>query len=128
MEGQENNVNPQNMGSNIGSMPTPAPAPAPMPTPPAPPQPVYTPSQPVKEGGSSAGLIVALVVILALVVLGGLYFWGQRITQEENMLAPTEDQTTASIKAQGTTDDAASLEDDLNSTNVDTLDAEINAS
>ncbi len=74
------------------------------------------------------GMVVALIVILALVVLGGPYFWGQRASTTETPAPVVEDQATASIKAQGTGDDTSSLEDDLNSTDIDTLDAEINAS
>ena len=78
------------------------------------------------QNGNSMSLIVGVVVLLAIVILGGLYFWGQRSMDESSPATP--DQTTQSIQAQNASDSAASIEADLNSTNVDTLDSQINAS
>ena len=75
-------------------------------------------------GGSSAGLIVAIVVILALIALGGLYFWNQSAVDQELM----NDESFEAINTQSSSDETSSIEADLNSTNVDNLDAELNAS
>jgi uncharacterized protein HemX len=75
------------------------------------------------SSGSSAGLITGIIVILAIIILGGLYFWKQRSINE--MMT---DGTVESINTQSELDDTASIEADLNSTDVDNLDAELNAS
>ncbi len=51
------------------------------------------------QNGGSAGPIIGTIVILAVIVLGGLYFWGQRsgdevnvdvdVTEEENNTSTT---------------------------------------
>lgn len=69
---------------------------------------------------SSSSLIIGAIVILAIIILGGLYFWNAR--------ASDVDQTIESINTQSTTDDTNSIEADLNTTNIDNLDAELNAS
>jgi uncharacterized protein HemX len=63
---------------------------------------------------SSAGTIVAVVVILAMLVIGGFYFWGQRA---DNSMAPTYE-----IES----DETADIEADLNSTDVDNVDYDLN--
>lgn len=73
-----------------------------------------------ENGGSSSGPIIGIVVILAIIILGGLYFWSQR--------ADVADQAVESINAQDTSDEAAAIEADLNATDVENLDAELNAS
>lgn len=77
-----------------------------------------------KEGGGSVGLIVGIIVILVIIVLGGLYFWGQRTSDN----AIKTDETVESINIQSESDDTASIEADLDATNVDNLDGELNAS
>ena len=76
------------------------------------------------ESGGSAGPIIGIIVILGIVILGGLYFWGQR----GDDAATTESTQTDSIDAQSTSDDTSSIEADLDSTDIDNLDAELNAS
>ena len=73
---------------------------------------------------SSAGLIIGIIVILVIILLGGLYFWKQSAVDEEMMT----NETVESINTQSEADDTSSIEADLNSTNVDNLDAELNAS
>jgi HAMP domain-containing protein len=74
------------------------------------------------EGGGSAGPIIGIIIILAIIILGGLYFWGQRGAE-----APL-DETLEAIGTQNAGDDTASIEADLNATDVENLDAELNAS
>lgn len=71
---------------------------------------------------SGAGPIIAVIIILALVILGVLYFWGERDGRLNT------DSAIESIEKQSDSDDAASIEADLNSTDVENLDSEINAS
>ena len=71
--------------------------------------------------GGSMGTIIVGIIILAIVILVGLYFWGQRAT--DNMVNTTE-----SIEMQDSSDETSSIEADLDATDIETLDAEMNAS
>jgi hypothetical protein len=78
----------------------------------------------------SVGPVIALIVILAIIVLGGLYFWGQRADNGTtdiygNPISTSTD--TSAIESQSDSDETASIEADLNSTNYD-IDSELNAS
>ncbi|MDO8729250.1 MAG: hypothetical protein Q7K26_05215 [bacterium] len=71
------------------------------------------------EGGDSNNLIFGVIVILAIIILGGLYFWNQRISK---------DAAIDEINTQNNADEAATIEADLNATDIENLDAELNAS
>jgi len=81
------------------------------------------------NGGTSAGPIIGIIIILAIIILGGLYFWSQRIedviTTDDTMMT---DEILNSINTQNSTDDTSSIETDLNSTDIENLDSELNAS
>jgi uncharacterized protein HemX len=75
----------------------------------------------------SAGPVIGIIIILAVIVLGGLYFWGQRTNetaQEEDNLAAELDE----IGNQSSSDEVTAIEADLQSTDIESLDAELNAS
>ncbi len=72
------------------------------------------------NNGGSTGLIIGAIVIIAIIILGGLYFWGQR--------ADDSDAVTDTINTPNTSDEAAAIEADLNVTDIENLDAELNAS
>jgi uncharacterized protein HemX len=95
------------------------------------PAPMSTPTPPTMspEKASTSG-VVGTVIIIALIILGGLYFWGKRInTQKEaNALINQEmqaSQEAAVIEAVSTNDDTASLEAELNATQTSDLGAEL---
>lgn len=69
----------------------------------------------------SNGPVIAVIVILALIIIGGLYFLKMRVSEPAYAPAQT-DAVTESLKKQGQTDDLNSIEADLKATNVDTLD------
>ena len=69
-----------------------------------------------QESGSSAGPIIGAIIILAVIVFGALYFLGQR----------EDSQALNDITEQSTSDEAAAIEADLNSTEINSLDAELN--
>ncbi|MBX4189563.1 hypothetical protein KW785_03155 [Candidatus Parcubacteria bacterium] len=73
---------------------------------------------------SSVGPVIATIIILAVIVLGGLYFWGQRA--DNNVPATSADLN--SINTQSNSDDSASIQADLENTNTEDLDAQLNAS
>lgn len=68
---------------------------------------------------NSVGPVVAIIIVLAMIILGGLYFWGER-TKDMNSAETTAevDEITASISSQSSSDDLTSIEEDLNNTNV----------
>jgi hypothetical protein len=72
-------------------------------------------------GDGSAGPIIGIIVILAIIILGGLYFWGQRA---DDMI----DESNEPVIVQPENDDTSSIEADLESTDVDNMDADLNAS
>ena len=83
-----------------------------------------------KEGGGSIGPIIGIIVILAIIIFGGLYFWSQREGGVEDGVA-TEAEAGAvieTINIQSESDDTTSIENDLDATNIDNLDSELNAS
>jgi len=66
--------------------------------------------------------------------LGGLYFWGQRMnkTNGDSIAIPQEsvdvsDPQTEALKQQSSSDDASSIEADLQSTDVTNLGTETNS-
>jgi len=72
----------------------------------------------------SYGPLIAVVVILFLIVIGGLYFLGQRMSRGsyQSLQQPNQDQVTESLQSQGDSDDISSIEADLNATDIDSLD------
>ncbi len=80
-----------------------------------------------EESGGSAGPVIGVIVILAIVVLGGLYFWGQR-SNDALLDDAAVDEVVESIGEQSEADDTSSIEADLDATDVENVDAEINAS
>ncbi|MEK7628320.1 MAG: hypothetical protein AAB421_02800 [Patescibacteria group bacterium] len=93
---------------------------------------------PIEAHKSSLGPIVGAVVIIALMVFGGLYYWGSQLQQEAAAELPfimddgsvppasTED-TTAGIPAPSNSDAVVDIEADINNTDFDALDAQIDA-
>lgn len=85
----------------------------------------------MEQNKTSIGSLIAAIIIIAIIVLGGLYFWGKRI--EESRTSPTTEengqalqQTEAErIADTGSSDDTASLEQELNSTVTTGLDTEL---
>lgn len=84
--------------------------------------PSYSPLEPHKK---SYGPLIAVVVILLVIIVGGLYFLGQRMSKTP--YTPPADTTntdsvTASLKSQSSSDDLNAIEKDLNSTDLNNLD------
>lgn len=81
-----------------------------------------------KKNEGSLGPVVGLIIILLLIILGGLYFWGERAkrvspVQDESALG--DDQAIQEIKTQSSSDATTDIEADLNATNVDSIDANL---
>ena len=73
----------------------------------------------VGESGGSSGPLIGAIVILAVIILGGLYFWGQRAAND----AVIDETSTESGS-----DETAAIEADLDTIDIESLDAELNAS
>ena len=72
----------------------------------------------------SKGPLIAVIVILFLIVIGGLYFLGQRMNKSYNPTTDTltTDPVTDSMNTQSDSDDVSSIEADINATNIDNVD------
>lgn len=85
-----------------------------------------TPSAPMspepKKGGSLGG-IIAILVILVLIVVGALYFWGERVSQSPS---PTDTQV-ETLQEQGDSTDPNDIEADLDAQSPDEFEAELDA-
>jgi FtsZ-interacting cell division protein ZipA len=89
----------------------------------------------MEENKSSVGGILGTIIIIALIVLGGLYFWGKRIEESKNVQKlttdnmPTVEQNATSeaavIKSMSASDDVDSIDTDLKNTKLDNLSQEL---
>jgi hypothetical protein len=74
----------------------------------------------------SVGPLIAVVIILALIIVGGLYFLKERSSQPVyTPISPTAEATdsvTDTLNQQGTSDDLGSIEADLKATDVSNID------
>lgn len=85
---------------------------------------------------SSVGGIIGTIIIIALIILGGLYFWGKRIEESKANQNLVSDQSTtqtatttdenADIENVNSSDDLNSIDADLKATNLDNMSTELN--
>ena len=87
----------------------------------------------MNENKSSIGSIIGTIIIIAIIILGGLYFWGKRVEEsksKENLVSdtssPMQASEAASIQSVSPGDDLNSINSDLQSTNLNNLGAEVN--
>ncbi len=83
-----------------------------------------------KSAEHSVGPIVGAVIIVLILVLGGLYFWGERLNESQESLTAeqieqTPDQTLAELKAQSESDELLDIEADAAATDLGNLDTEL---
>lgn len=90
----------------------------------------------MEEQKSSIGSIIGTIIIIAIIILGGLYFWGKRIeeaklnqniTKNTNTDEPIDQSTMEAnvIRSTSSSDDLTSIEVDLNNTKTTGLDVEL---
>lgn len=72
------------------------------------------------ERNGKTGGVIATIVVLAVIIIGALYFWGQRAGES------ISDKTLESINAQSSSDETVNIEADLNATDLEDLDSELN--
>lgn len=70
----------------------------------------------------SKGPLVAVIIILVLIVVGGLYFLRQRANQEVFIPVESGDSVVESLNQQSSSDELESIEADLNATDLENLD------
>ena len=89
----------------------------------------------MEQNKSGIGSIIGIVIIISIIILGGLYFWGKRIEESKlkealvsgnSQTVVSEQDETSAIKSVSSSDDLGSIEADLNATNLDNLGAEAN--
>jgi len=82
-----------------------------------------------EKGG--IGPLVGIIIIVAVLIIGGLYFWGAKLAKDEQQsmtaeeIANQEDPQTASLQQQSASDDLSSIEADVHATDLDNLDKEL---
>ncbi len=88
----------------------------------------------MEQNKSSIGSIIGTIIIISIIILGGLYFWGKRVEESKikqdlvnsSTSTTTGDNEAASIRSTSQSDDLDSINADLNATNLDNLGAEMN--
>jgi hypothetical protein len=90
-------------------------------------------TSPISSGGDkSIGPAIGIIIIITVMVLGGLYFWGQRAEKQtpvsqESANPALVDQTTIDLQKQSSSDNLNSIEADLNNTKLNQLGVEVNS-
>lgn len=71
---------------------------------------------------SALGPTLGVIIILAVIVVGSLYFWGQRSVKKPAPQTATSSSDIQRLKTQSGSDDISSIEADLKATNFNNLD------
>lgn len=86
----------------------------------------FNPNQMPPISGSvekkSVGPLVAVILILSLIIIGGLYFLKERSSKEVYVPLEQGDPVSESLNRQNSSDELESIEADLNATSFDSLD------
>lgn len=96
------------------------------------------PQNSMPDNKSSVGSIIGTIIVIAIIILGGLYFWGKRVDEakmkqdlvsSENtdsaVNTTEEDMEASAIKSVNNSDDLDSIEADLKATNTTNLAPEL---
>jgi flagellar basal body-associated protein FliL len=83
-----------------------------------------------KEESKPIGPIIGIVIILAVLAIGGLYFWGSSLNKNAQNVPIIEepgltDQSNDPLDTMSESNDLDSIINDLSNTNVDTVDADL---
>lgn len=89
-----------------------------------------------QQNKSSIGSIIGIIIIITVIILGGLYFWGKRveetkynqklISESQQASEPVTINETATIKNLTPGDDVNAIQSDLDNTKIDNLSPELN--
>ena len=88
--------------------------------------------QPMEQGGGEVkkpmGPIIGVAIIVIVLILGGLYFWSTQLSKEEmtaEEITAQEDPALIELQKQSDSDEIADIEADLDATDLEGLDAEL---
>ena len=86
--------------------------------------------QKMNGGEGSVGPVIATIIILAVIVLGGLYFWNQKKSEtaqraDASAYTPLSADALQAIQSQSSSDATASIEADLKATNTSNVDSSL---
>ena len=77
---------------------------------------------PAAHGGDSWGAFIGIVIIIIVLVVGALYFWGERLVG-----TPATETPAAFQPAESASSEIADIESDLSGTDLQNLDTELNS-
>ncbi len=94
---------------------------------------IQNPNMMMQEPKKSAvGPVIGLIIILAIIIIGSLYFWGKRVDDQtqNTQVQPVQNETFVEgdiqlqqLEVQSSSDDLNSINADLNATNFGNIDA-----
>lgn len=99
--------------------------------------PAEAPQQPEQSGSNkkSVGPIIGIAIIVVIIIFGGLYYWGGKINNQElreiqenttpEEILTQEDASLESLQVQSTSDEIVDIEADLDLTDLENLDTEL---
>lgn len=76
------------------------------------------------DGNGKTGAIIGILVIIIILVIGGLYFWGERLAGTDKQQAGTP---AAFQPEESTSDEIIDIEADLSATALEGFDTELNS-
>ena len=96
----------------------------------------HTPRSFTEKHHEHLGLMLGALVLLVVIIIGGLFLWGGMLVKEdpafqERVIPNNEPETpraivdTQILETLSPSDDLGAIEADLNSTNLDSIDADI---
>jgi len=80
------------------------------------------------------GPTVGTILIIIILIIGGLYIWGAKLSTETPTvddsvtgedIAAQQDETIEALVNQSSSDEVSAIEEDLNATDLENLDAEL---
>jgi len=81
---------------------------------------------------STSGPLIGVAIIIIVLIAGGIYFWSTAVNQDEDgdqlptiQSGEETDAIVSRLESQGTSDEIADIEADLNTTELDNLDSEL---
>ncbi len=89
----------------------------------------------MKPKKKSVGPIIGIAIIVIIIIFGGLYYWGAQINTQEikdeqesltaEQIESQEDLSVKQLETQSTSDEIADIETDINATDLENLDQEL---
>ena len=89
------------------------------------------PESKINPEKGSLGPVIGIIIVVGVLVIGGLYFYGAELNEQDNEpmtaaeIAASADPALEALEMQGTSDTVESIEDDLDATDLDELDDEL---